>query len=87
LTDTFSLTPTGWATDSSGNYSPLPSGAYELLVELDPVSWNTDIANQTFSVVIREGALEGECNDGNDNDLDSQADCDDIDCAGKDGCP
>ena len=87
FTDTFSLIPTGWATDSLGNYSPLPSGAYELLVELDPVSWNTDIANQTFNVVIREGALEGECNDGNDNDLDSLTDCADVDCAGKDGCP
>ena len=38
------------------------------------------------SCTATEGAFQGECSDGKDNDGDGQVDCDDSDCSGKDGC-
>jgi hypothetical protein len=89
FTDSFTIVPNGFAFEADGvTPIPLPSGMYNLHVELDPTSWNTGVATQTFNVFVREGAVAGECSDGNDNDIDGQADCADVaDCAGKDGCP
>jgi hypothetical protein len=89
FTDSFTIVPNGFAFEADGvTPIPLPSAMYNLHVELDPTSWNTGVATQTFNVFVREGAVAGECSDGNDNDIDGQVDCADVaDCAGKDGCP